>query len=109
MTKHFAFLGLLFLNICCNQNSDKKQHAGKIEKNGVARFYSKFVADTFSIFVNLPNDYNSEQKTKYPVNYYCYYRLAMKKKSKHLMRLIHKRVMDDDIPGEISRHYSDAG
>jgi predicted alpha/beta superfamily hydrolase len=68
MTKHFGFLGLVFLNICCNQNSNIKQHTDKIEESSITRFYSKNVADTFSIFVSLPNDYN-EYKEKYPVVY----------------------------------------
>ena len=69
MIKYFTLLGLLFLTIGCNQSLDKKMEANKIEKSIGTRFYSKIVADTFSIFINLPNDYNPSQKEKYPVVY----------------------------------------
>lgn len=46
-----------------------KKNKQTIEKNITTRFYSKAVADTFSIFINLPNDYNPQQKKKYPVIY----------------------------------------
>lgn len=38
-------------------------------KPAVTRLYSKAVADSFSIFVNLPNDYDPKQPRKYPVVY----------------------------------------
>jgi len=69
MIKYFTFLGLLFLIISCSQSPDKKEHTNKTEKSIGTLFYSKTVADTFSIFVNLPNDYNPQQKEKYPVVY----------------------------------------
>lgn len=55
--------------MACKQNADKKEQTGKVEKQNTFRLYSKNVSDSFSIFVNLPNDYNSQQKEKYPVVY----------------------------------------
>src|SRR5688572_3446186 len=69
MIKYFTFSGLLFFIISCTQNPGKKQQVTKMEGNGVTRLYSESVADSFSIFVNLPDGYSSEQKTKYPVVY----------------------------------------
>ncbi len=69
MTKYFSFIGLLFLTMACKQNADKKDQPYKVEKRNTFRLYSKNVLDSFSIFVNLPNDYNPQQKEKYPVVY----------------------------------------
>jgi len=69
MTKCFSFIGLLFLTMACKQNANKKDQTGKVEKQNTFRLYSKNVLDSFSIFVNLPNDYNAQQKEKYPVVY----------------------------------------
>ncbi len=69
MTKYFFFLGLLFLTTACKQNADKQNQSSKVEKQNMFRLYSKNVLDTFSISVNLPNDYNPQQKEKYPVVY----------------------------------------
>lgn len=69
MTKYFSFIGLLFLTMACKQNADKKDQPYKVEKQNTFRLYSKNVLDSFSIFVNLPNDYNPQQKEKYPVVY----------------------------------------
>ena len=69
MTKYFLFTGLLFLTMACNQNHDKKEQLDKIDKQNTFRLYSKTVADSFFISVNLPNDYNPQQKEKYPVVY----------------------------------------
>lgn len=55
--------------IACNQNLEKKKQIKQAEKQNTFRFYSKNVADSFSIFVNLPNEYNPEQKDTYPVVY----------------------------------------
>lgn len=69
MTKYFLFIGLLFLTMACKQITDKKDQPSKVEKQNTFRLYSKNVLDSFSIFVNLPNDYNPQQKEKYPVVY----------------------------------------
>ena len=69
MIKYFTFSGLLFFSISCTQNTGEKQPINKIEEKEATRLYSESVADSFSIFVNLPNDYRSDQKTKYPVVY----------------------------------------
>lgn len=55
--------------MACKQNANKKDQTGKVEKQNTFRLYSKNVLDSFSIFVNLPNDYNAQQKEKYPVVY----------------------------------------
>ena len=69
MTKYFAFFALLSSTISCNQNNDKKVQTNVVEKKTEIRFYSKSISDSLSIFVNLPNDYNPQQKEKYPVVY----------------------------------------
>jgi predicted alpha/beta superfamily hydrolase len=69
MTKFFSLIGLLFLLISCNQNHGTREQTDKTEKQTTFRMYSNDVADSFSIFVNLPNNYNPQQKDKYPVVY----------------------------------------
>ncbi len=69
MTKYFLFIGHLFLTMACKQNIDKKDQTSKVENQNTFHLYSKNVLDSFSIFVNLPNDYNPKQKEKYPVVY----------------------------------------
>ena len=69
MTKYFLFIGLIIFTMACKQNIDKKAQTGKVEKQNTFRLYSKNVLDSFSIFVNLPNDYNPQQNEKYPVVY----------------------------------------
>ena len=69
MTKYFIFSVLLILTISCNQNNDKKGQTNVVENKKGIRFYAKSISDSLSIFVNLPNDYKSQQKEKYPVVY----------------------------------------
>jgi uncharacterized protein len=69
MIKCFAFFVFLSLTISCNQNNDKKAQPNVVGKKTEIRFYSKNISDSLSIFVNLPNDYNPQQKEKYPVVY----------------------------------------
>jgi uncharacterized protein len=69
MTKYFAFFALLSWTISCNQDNGKKVQTNIVEKKTETRFYSKSISDSLSIFVNLPNDYNPQQKEKYPVVY----------------------------------------
>ncbi len=69
MTKYFSFLWILLLTVACKQNSDKAEQTDEIKKNTTIRLYSKSVADSFSIFVSLPNDYNPQGKETYPVVY----------------------------------------
>lgn len=69
MTKYFVFFALLSWTISCNQNNGKKLQTNIVEKKTEIRFYSKSISDSISIFVNLPNDYNPQQKEKYPVVY----------------------------------------
>lgn len=69
MTKYFAFFALLSLTIGCNQNGNKKGQTNVVEKKNETHFYSKSISDSLSIFVNLPNGYNPQQKEKYAVVY----------------------------------------
>ncbi|MFM9910308.1 MAG: alpha/beta hydrolase-fold protein, partial [Chitinophagaceae bacterium] len=69
MTKYFVFFAILSCIISCNQNNDKKVKTNIVEKKTEIRFYSKSISDSLTIFVNLPNDYNPQQKEKYPVVY----------------------------------------
>ena len=69
MIKYFSFIGLLFLAVACSQSFDKKEQTDKGEKRNIFRLYSRDVADSFSVFVNLPNDYKADQKAGYPVVY----------------------------------------
>lgn len=69
MTKHFTFFALLSLTISCNQKTEQKEQTNVVKRNTGISFYSKNISDSLSIFVNLPNDYNPQQKEKYPVIY----------------------------------------
>jgi len=69
MAKYLLFIWVLFFTTACKQNADKKDQTNKVDKQNAFRLYSKNVLDSFSIFVNLPNDYNPQQKEKYPVVY----------------------------------------
>jgi len=40
------------------------------------------------------------------VNYYCFYKTEITKQ-KYLMYVIHKKIKDNDMFGEVSSHYSD--
>jgi predicted alpha/beta superfamily hydrolase len=55
--------------MACNQNYGKKEQGAKAPIPNRFRLYSKNVADSFSVFVNLPNNYKPEQKANYPVVY----------------------------------------
>jgi predicted alpha/beta superfamily hydrolase len=68
MARYFLLLSALFLTIGCNQNADEKPETDRTEESAVTRLYSRNVADSFSIFLSLPNDYD-QQKEKYPVVY----------------------------------------
>src|SRR5688500_16037086 len=69
MIKYFTFFCLLFFSTNCTQSPGKVQAPNRIEEKEATRLYSKSVADSFSIFVNLPNDYSLAEKKKYPVVY----------------------------------------
>lgn len=69
MTKYFVLLALISWTVSCNQNNDNNLQTNVVEKINAIRFYSKSISDSLSIFVNLPNDYNPQQKEKYPVVY----------------------------------------
>lgn len=53
--------------ISCNQKAEKSETKITTKGNVTTRFYSKIIADTFSISVKLPNDY--DPKEKYPIVY----------------------------------------
>jgi len=69
MKKYFLLIVLPFLTITCSERTNKKEQEHKIDKENTFRMYSKNVSDTFTISVNLPNDYNEQQSEKYPVVY----------------------------------------
>src|SRR5215218_6856134 len=69
MNKCFSYITLLLSLIACSQNPGKKEQIAKGDPQNLFRLYSKNVADSFSVYVNLPNNYKPEQKANYPVVY----------------------------------------
>lgn len=68
MAKLFSTLiTFLILAVSCNPKTEKIEIRDKSKSTGETYFYSKIVADTFTISVKLPNQYNSSEK--YPVVY----------------------------------------
>ncbi|MEV4886346.1 alpha/beta hydrolase-fold protein [Chitinophaga sp. CC14] len=63
MTRYVTSVIVLLIMAGCSSEADKQS------KTTVMRLYAKAVADSFSIFIHLPADYNPEQSTKYPVVY----------------------------------------
>lgn len=63
MTRYVTFAITLLIMAGCAPVAEKK------DKTPVMRLYSRAVADSFSIFINLPADYNPGQSKKYPVAY----------------------------------------
>jgi predicted alpha/beta superfamily hydrolase len=66
-SKLFLIITILVLAISCNQKAEKSETTTTTKDAFTTRFYSKIVADTFSISVKLPNDY--DKKEKYPIVY----------------------------------------
>lgn len=69
MLRYFLFPVFIFIAAACNQSSNKHAEAGAAQKPNTIRLYSKAVSDSFSVFVNLPNDYNENKNAAYPVVY----------------------------------------
>lgn len=69
MRKHIPLIVLSFLMVACNERTNKEEHEYKADKENTFCLYSKNVSDTFTISVNLPNDYKEQQSEKYPVVY----------------------------------------
>ena len=69
MIRVLSLFGLLIFIFGCKQPPQQQAAPGKKEKVITTAVYSKAVADSFSIFINLPNDYNPGQPEKYPVVY----------------------------------------
>jgi predicted alpha/beta superfamily hydrolase len=69
MIKYLLLIALPVLTIACNEKLNKEQQEYNLEKENTFRIYSKNVSDTFTISVNLPNDYKEQQSEKYPVVY----------------------------------------
>ncbi len=67
MLKYLTLAVLLLFLYRCTQKTDKKVPEKTAENTQQFKLYSKSVADTFSISVSLPNDY--EPKKPYPVVY----------------------------------------
>ena len=64
--KYLSLITFIFWGIACNDCPDKSA-AGKESEDHTTRFFSKVVADSFSISIKLPNDYSPENQ--YPVVY----------------------------------------
>ena len=69
MIRPLSFFGLLVFIFGCKQPQGQPAATEKKEKVITTVMYSKAVTDSFSIFINLPNDYNPRQPEKYPVVY----------------------------------------
>lgn len=69
MKKYLLLIALPFLTIVCTERTNKVEREHKTDKENTFRMYSKNVSDTFSISINLPNDYNEQTSNKYPVVY----------------------------------------
>ncbi len=69
MKKYLLLIAFPFLANACIEQPNKKEQDGKADKENTFRMYSKNVSDTFTISVNLPNDYNEQPPKKYPVVY----------------------------------------
>ena len=69
MTKYLLLIALPFLTIACSEGTHKKEQEHKTDKENTFRIYSKNVSDTFTISVNLPNNYREQESAKYPVVY----------------------------------------
>jgi len=63
----FAILVLLFFSMSCRDKQPSQVPSKKTDKNFTVRVYSKSVGDSFSISVNLPNEYSTTAKHHYPV------------------------------------------
>lgn len=63
----FIIATLLLFTLACNQNNETKAEPEK--KSDSMKVFSAEISDSFSIFVNLPNEYNNDSTTKYPVAY----------------------------------------
>lgn len=62
-------LAFISCGICCKSKIDDKLQPKKAEQKTELQLYAKNIADSFSIFINLPNDYDPQKKEKYPVVY----------------------------------------
>lgn len=69
MLRYIPFTAFLFLNISCKQSPHRKDQPPVTNKSTVTRLYSQHVADSFSVFINLPEGYNPNRQEKYPVVY----------------------------------------
>lgn len=68
--KAFMFVALSFVGLSCGEEqSETKQKSDSTLSRESFKIYSKNVTDSFSIFVNLPPEYNSNPKQNFPVVY----------------------------------------
>lgn len=58
-----------FLMMACREGSTRSELSHTSGNRYTFRLYSKYVSDSFTIFVNLPNEYKKQQSEKYPVVY----------------------------------------
>src|SRR5215211_6324115 len=69
MTKKLLLIVLPFFTIACTEKPNKKEQEYNANREITFRMYSKNVSDSFTISVNLPNNYKEQQSEKYPVVY----------------------------------------
>ena len=69
MAKYLTFFSFFLLVLGCKQHSPEKDEVQLSEKTVRFTYYSKIIQDSFSIFVNFPNEYKAEEGKKYPVVY----------------------------------------
>lgn len=68
MKRYPLWSAMILLFISCKQSTT--QDVIKVtEEDIVCRIFSKNVLDSFSVFVHLPNNYDPQQKERYPVVY----------------------------------------
>lgn len=69
MEKYFSWSLLLLLIAGCQQQSDVKHAPAAVSTPITTRMYASAVADSFSIFIQLPEGYDAREKKSYPVVY----------------------------------------
>jgi predicted alpha/beta superfamily hydrolase len=65
----FLLATTLVFAVACHQGNETKPEAKVSKEPRNMRVFSKEISDSFSISVNLPNDYNDNKKIQYPVVY----------------------------------------
>jgi uncharacterized protein len=69
MAKYFLIILLPFLTIACSEGTPKKEQDFNSEQSTTFSLYSKNISDSFTISINLPDNYKDQRSAKYPVVY----------------------------------------